>query len=209
MASAKDGYPHVAALFRDEIAALRRRRSSRPRRARGARSARSWTRAAAAVVRVERLTPTIVEVVVQRARGGAPVRARAVLPPAELRVAVADGRTGQPPADGRSGADRRVGRQGQGLAVDDRARDGRQLAPVRGAAAGRAGGGDGPDRDARPRSRRANRCLLCGGGLGNAVLFSIAQGAARAGLPRPVLRRLQASREDIYKVEEIEAAPTR
>ena len=66
MASAKDGAPHVEALFAHEIAALDAGRAARARR-RLARASRrrlddDWR---ATVVRVERLTPTIVEVVVR------------------------------------------------------------------------------------------------------------------------------------------------
>ncbi|HMC94212.1 MAG TPA: FAD-dependent oxidoreductase, partial [Polyangia bacterium] len=65
MASAKDGAPHVEALFADDIAGLDA--AAQPRRdaawrAFGARLDDDWR---ATVVRVERLTPTIVEVVVR------------------------------------------------------------------------------------------------------------------------------------------------
>ena len=46
--------------------------------------------------------------------------------------------------------------------------------------------------------------LLAGGGLGNAVLFSIAKGAQGQRLPRRLLRRLQET-EDVFKRDEIEA----
>ena len=47
--------------------------------------------------------------------------------------------------------------------------------------------------------------LLVGGGLGNAVLFSIGEALRAHGLARALFRRLQAA-EDRYKVEEIENA---
>jgi NAD(P)H-flavin reductase len=50
--------------------------------------------------------------------------------------------------------------------------------------------------------------LLAGGGLGNAVLFSIGEGAARGGCEGDLLRGLQAPL-DLFKRDDIEAAPTR
>ena len=72
---------------------------------------------------------------------------------------------------------------------------------------GRAGGGDGADRHAH-RDPGAESVVLCGGGLGNAVLFSIAK-ALRAVGSRVLYFAAYRKKEDIYKVEEIEAAPTR
>ena len=67
-----------------------------------------------------------------RARRRAPLPARAVLPAAELRVARRDG--GRHAArDGGPGAHRRVGRPRAGPRVDDRARDGRLVRPLRAA----------------------------------------------------------------------------
>ena len=48
--------------------------------------------------------------------------------------------------------------------------------------------------------------VLCGGGLDNAVLFSIAKAMQDQGATRSSTSRATAAREDIYKVEEIEAA---
>ena len=76
MASAKDGYPHVVALF-PEIAGARRRvaaRSATPTLARALREARRRARRDASH-EVNRLTPTIVEVVVH-----APMAARKFQP---------------------------------------------------------------------------------------------------------------------------------
>ena len=64
----------------------------------------------------------------------------------------------------------------------------------------------GPTGHARPRCRRGESVVLCGGGLGNAVLFSIAQRAARAAAASVLYFAAYRQREDIYKVEEIEAA---
>ena len=75
MASAKDGYPHVVALF-PEVAGARRRGAAGARRASCARSSRSSTTSSSrAVHEVNRLTPTIVEVVVR-----APMAARKFQP---------------------------------------------------------------------------------------------------------------------------------
>ena len=66
MASAKDGYRHVAALFDDELAALDPAGAGGARRRVGRAGGDARRRAAGRrVERVERLTPTIVEVVVR------------------------------------------------------------------------------------------------------------------------------------------------
>jgi NAD(P)H-flavin reductase len=53
------------------------------------------------------------------------------------------------------------------------------------------------------------KVLLAGGGLGNAVLFSIGEGAARGGCEGDVLRGLQATPRTSSSMDDIEAAPTR
>ena len=73
------------------------------------------------------------------------------------------------------------------------------------ARAGRAGDPDGPDRTRRPRRRAGETVLLVGGGLGNAVLFSIGQALRAAG--GHVLYFAGYKRAiDRYKVDEIERA---
>ena len=129
MASAKDGYPQIVEAVRRRLAALDRRAAvasagdvdgvSRPA---------STTDFLARVEHVVRLTPTIVEVIVQGARGRAALPARPVLPAAELRDRCrrCSARTRRArAADGGHRADRRVGGQGAGAAVADRARAGR------------------------------------------------------------------------------------
>ncbi len=123
-----------------------------------------------------------------RARGGPPVPARPVLPPAELRGAVAEVGQRATAADGRPGAHRRLGGR-QGPAVADRAGDGGQLAAVRALRPGEPVVLMGPT-GTPTEIPGGEAVVLCGGGLGNAVLFSIAKRAAREGLPGPVLRRL-------------------
>ena len=142
------------------------------------------------VVAVNRLTPTIVEVVVRAPAGRAEFPSRRVLPPAEFRD------PGRPrgrndPGHGGSRSDRRLDRAGERARRHHRAGDGRLLRSLHAAEAGRAGHPHGADghahRDAgwrdgaagrwRPRQCRAllHRPRLQGGGLA-----------------RPLLRRLQA-----------------
>ncbi len=113
MASAKHGYPHVVALFADEIAALD------PAAAAGARSGvagagRAARRSAAGARRARRAADADDRRSDRaRARGGAAFPSRPVLSPAELRApqpARARRRSRRVDADGRHRADRRVGR---------------------------------------------------------------------------------------------------
>ena len=194
MASAKDGAPHVEALFADEIAKLDAAAQPARDAAWKAFSARLDDEWRATVVRVDRLTPTIVEVIVR-----APAAARHFEPGQFFRLqnyealAKLAGTPHLTPPDGGAGAHRRLGRQGAGAPVADRSGDGRQLAPLHEPPAGRAGGRHGPHRHAdgdagrrirrpggrRPRQRRP-------------VLDR--PGAAGAGEPRPLLRRLPPAR---------------
>ena len=160
----------------------------------------------ATVHEVERLTPTIVEVVVRAplAARALPARASSTACRTSRRWRARDRRHAA--RDGRPRAHRRMGRPRAGARLDDRARDGRLVRPVRAAQAGRAGRAHGADRARRPRSRRTRPWCSSGGGLGNAVLFSIGAGVARRGIARAVFRRLQEACIDRYKVAEIEAA---
>ena len=109
-----------------------------------------------------------------RADGRARLPARPVLSPAELRDAGArrvDGTTLAMEGLALTGA--WVDRETR-AALDHRAGDGRLVRSLRAAEAGRAGGADGPDRHA-DRDPGGETVLLVGGGLGNAVLFSIGQ----------------------------------
>ena len=85
-----------------------------------------------------------------------------------------------PAGHGRPGADRRLGRPRAGPALDHRSGDGRVVRSLRAAEARRAGGPDGADRHAH-RNAAGETVLLAGGGLGNAVLFSIGQALRAAG----------------------------
>ena len=112
----------------------------------------------AVVHKVERLTPTIVEVVVK-----APMAARAFHPGQfyrlpELRDTGAargwnDSRNGGPGADWREGGSR------AGLAVDDCAGDGRFIGCMRAAEAGRAGYSNGSDGDSDGNAGEGN-CFI-------------------------------------------------
>ena len=158
----------------------------------------------ARVHEVDRLTPNIVEVVVE-----APMAARAfqpgpVLSAAELRDAGA-ARRRHDAGDGGAGADRRLGRSRAGPAVDDRARDGRLVRSLRAAEAGRAGDPDGPDRDADRDARRARPCCWSAAGSATRCCSRSARRCARAARAcsiSPATRRSI----DRYKVEEIERA---
>ena len=204
MASAKDGAPHVAALFAEELRA-------QDAKAQPARDA-AWAAFAkkvdgewrATVVRVDRLTPTIVEVIVHAPAAARQLRAWSVFPPARLRglrgrgARLAHGHGG-PRAHGR------VGRQGQGPAVAHRARDGRQLAAVRDAPARRARRRHGPDGHAHGDRRRASPSCCAAAASATPCCSRSRRRCASAATRCSTSRRYRRA-EDIYKVEEIEAA---
>ncbi|HYQ01856.1 MAG TPA: FAD-dependent oxidoreductase [Polyangiaceae bacterium] len=203
MASAKDGAPHVAALFAEEL------RTQDPT-AQPQRDAQwqTFTRKLddelrATVVRVERLTPTIVDVIVRAAAA-----ARQFEPGQFFRL-----------QDFEAGA-RESG--GSRLAMEGLALTGAWVDKERGLLSLivlEMGGSSrqvvtlepgepvivmGPTGTAT-EIPEGEAVLLCGGGLGNAVLFSIAR-ALRARDNRVLYFAGYRKREDIYKAEEIEAA---
>ena len=136
--------------------------------------------------------------------GRAPVPAGPVLPAAELRNARRRRRR-DAHADGGARAHRRVGRSRAGAGLDHRPRDGRLVGPVRRAAA-RASRSSSWDPTGTPTDIEPNETvLLVGGGLGNAVLFSIGQ-AFRAAGSQVLYFAGYKKIIDRYKVEEIEAA---
>jgi NADPH-dependent glutamate synthase beta subunit-like oxidoreductase/NAD(P)H-flavin reductase len=206
MASAKDGAPHVAALFAGELAAAA---WSDPA-AQAARDAR-WAaftekldgELRATVVRVDRLTPTILEVIVR-----APAAARRFEPGQFFRLQDFETLAGE--------------RRGSRMAMEGLALTGAWVDRERGLLSLivlEMGGSSrqcalltpgepvvvmGPT-GAPTEIPKGEAVVLCGGGLGNAVLFSIAKALRDSGnqvLYFAAYRR----REDIYKVEEIEAA---
>ncbi len=203
MASARDGFPHIVALFADAIARLEAR--DQP-----ARDARLHTlfrsldeRLRPRVVAVNRLTPTIVEVVVR-----APLAARNFRPGQFFRLqnyeATAPAPQGHPllmeplaltgawvdPTEGL------LGLIALELGVSSRAcsllRAGEEIVVM------------GPT-GSPTEVPEGSTLLLAGGGLGNAVLFSIAREAKQRGC-RVLYFAGYKKREDLFKREEIEAA---
>ena len=193
MASAKRGYPVVSRMLaRLAPSAL----------APAALIARLNDELRATVHAVNRLTPTIVEVVVR-----APMAARAFKPGQFYRLQNYETlaqRRRHAARQGRARAHRRRGRSRPRPALHHRARNGRLVRPVRAARAGRAGRAHGADRTPAD-TPSGETVLLIGGGLGNAVLFSIGQ-ALRANGSRVIYFAGYKRAIDRYKVEEIERA---
>ena len=198
MASAKQGYPIVSRMLARVGAAstASRRASSSPtldgELARDASSASS------------RLTPTIVEVVVRAPAAARALSARPVLPAAELRGARAAGAR-HAARDGRPRAHRRVGRSRR--AVSCRRSCSRWAGRPICARSSQPGepvvlmGPTGTPTEIEP----GETVLLVGGGLGNAVLFSIGAGVSRRGLEGASTSPATSKMIDRYKVAEIEA----
>jgi NADPH-dependent glutamate synthase beta subunit-like oxidoreductase/NAD(P)H-flavin reductase len=202
MASAKDGYPRVAALFRDEIA--RQRPDEQPRRDAAWRTlcGQLDRELRPEIVRIERLTPTIVEVVVR-----APAAARKFEPGQFFRLQSYESLSPMI-------AGQRL--QMEGLALTgawvDKAQGllsmivlemGGSSRLVAGLAPGEPVVVMGPTGTPTEIPSRES-VVLCGGGLGNAVLFSIAKALREQG-SRVLYFAAYKKKEDIYKVEEIEA----
>jgi NADPH-dependent glutamate synthase beta subunit-like oxidoreductase/NAD(P)H-flavin reductase len=205
MASAKDGAPHVEALFADEIARLDA--AGQPGRdaawkAFAAKLDDAWR---ATVVRVERLTPTIVEVVVR-----APAAARHFEPGQFFRLQNYEALS---PLVGSTGS--RLLMEGLALtgAWVDKPQGLLSLIVLEMGGSSRlcmslqpgepvvVMGPTGTPTETPP----GESVVLCGGGLGNAVLFSIGR-ALRAQGSRVLYFAAYRQREDIYKIDEIEAA---
>jgi len=205
MASAKDGAPHVEALFADEIAKLKP--AGQPERD------RSWKAFAvrlddqwrATVVRVDRLTPTIVEVVVR-----APAAARHFEPGQFFRL------------QNYEALAKLVGTKGSRLLMEGLALTGAWVDKPAGLLSLivlEMGGSSRLCMSLQPgepvvvmgptgtptETPAGESVVLAGGGLGNAVLFSIGR-ALRARGSRVLYFAAYRQREDIYKIDEIEAA---
>jgi len=203
MASAKDGAPHVSALFAESLRT--QDPAAQPSRdaAWQALTQRLDDEFRATVVRVDRLTPTIVDVIVR-----APAAARQFEPGQFFRLQDFE-------------AFARVAR-GSRLAMEGLALTGAWVDKEQGLLSLivlEMGGSSrqvsllepgepvivmGPTGTAT-EIPEGESVVLCGGGLGNAVLFSIAR-ALRARNNRVLYFAAYRKREDIYKVEEIEAA---
>ncbi len=183
MASARQGYPIVSRML-DRVAPA----SSED-------DARFFDRLnrelRATVVRVDRLTPTIVEVVVRAPTAARRFRAGTVLPATEFRNFGATRRR-HPPHNGRAGLDGRVGGSRAGARLDDRAGDGRLVGPLRVAQTRGARGAHGTDRNAdRDRGRRDRRSRRRRPRQRRAVLDR--RGVPPSGISSALLRRLQAN----------------
>jgi len=203
MASARDGYPQVVELFRERLAALPAAAQPARERARAELFTRLDRDLRAHVVRVERLTPTIVDVVVR-----APLAARHFEPGQFYRL-----QNFELSAPLR-GATRLVM---EGLALTGAWVD--KPAGLLSLIVLEMGGSSnlcallqpgeevvvmGPTGTPTEIPRGETVCLV-GGGLGNAVLFSIAGALKEAGCRVLYFAGYRHSR-DIFKREQIEAA---
>jgi NADPH-dependent glutamate synthase beta subunit-like oxidoreductase/NAD(P)H-flavin reductase len=207
MASAKDGYPHIVRLFADELRHLDP--AAQPSREAAWESlvARLDDQLLARVERVERLTSTIVEVVVR-----APAAARHFHPGQFYRLQNFEAITPRAGADGSSTPLLMEGIALTGAWVDreqgllslialELGVSSRLVAYLRPGEPVVVMGPTGepteiPDGEA---------VLLAGGGLGNAVLFSIAKALRERG-NRVIYFAGYKKGEDLFKREEIESA---
>jgi NADPH-dependent glutamate synthase beta subunit-like oxidoreductase/NAD(P)H-flavin reductase len=203
MASAKDGYPHVVSLFAEEL----KRLDEADQPAREAAFERLVEtldeNLIARVVRVERLTDTIVDVIVR-----APMQARKFHPGQFYRLQNYE-------TDARVVEDTKLTMEGLALTgawVDKEAgllslivlemgASSRQCALLRPGQAVVVMGPTGTPTEIP----KGETVLLAGGGLGNAVLFSIAKALKENGC-RVVYFAGYKDGKDLFKREEIEAA---
>jgi NADPH-dependent glutamate synthase beta subunit-like oxidoreductase/NAD(P)H-flavin reductase len=203
MASARDGYPHVTALFADELSALDPDKQEE--------RDLSWRRLAvelerefvAHVSEVRRLTPTIVEVIVH-----APAAARRFQPGQFYRLQNYE-------TEARHANGTRLLMEGIALtgAWVDRDKGLLSLIALELGVSSRLCAYLQPGEPVvvmgptgTPTEIEANESvLLAGGGLGNAVLFSIAKGMREKGNPVIYFAGYKKG-EDLFKREEIEAA---
>ena len=206
MASAKDGFPHVVGLFADALASLDA--SAQPARDRAWRAfvERMDDDLTARVEDVVRLTPTIVEVIVR-----APAAARHFHPGQFYRL-----------QNYESAARRSGGRHGAPLLMEGIALTGAWVDKEQGLLSmialelgvssrlvaylkkGEPVVVMGPT-GAPTEIPEGQQVLLLGGGLGNAVLFSIAKAMRDAG-NRVIYFAGYKRGEDLFKREDIEAA---
>ncbi|MGR9044689.1 MAG: FAD-dependent oxidoreductase [Gammaproteobacteria bacterium] len=203
MASAKDGYPYITGLFAEAIAKLDP--AEQDLREQQLRKFQSELDDAllAHIVGVNRLTPTIIEVIVR-----APLAAKKFAPGQFYRVQNYE--TLSPVIEGTTLASEGVALTGAWVDKDNGLISLIALemgSSTRLCATWKAGdpivvmGVTGTPTDI-PSGRTV---LLVGGGLGNAVLFSIGK-ALRAAGNQVLYFAGYKNREDVFKVEEIEAA---
>jgi NADPH-dependent glutamate synthase beta subunit-like oxidoreductase/NAD(P)H-flavin reductase len=203
MASAKDGAPHVAELFAAELRAQDAKQQPGRDAAWAAFTAKLDGEFRATVVRVDRLTPTIVDVIVH-----APAAARRFEPGQFFRLqdfesvaAKKDGSRMVMEGLALTGAWVDKDKGLLSLIVLEMGGSSRQCATLQPGEPVVVMGPTGTPTEIP----KGEAVVLCGGGLGNAVLFSIAKAMRERG--NKVLYFAGYRRaEDIYKVEEIEAA---
>ncbi|HYH86184.1 MAG TPA: FAD-dependent oxidoreductase [Pyrinomonadaceae bacterium] len=203
MASAKDGYPHVVALFAEELAALRAE-DQPAREERFARLVETLDdELVARVVRVERLTDTIVDVIVR-----APAQAREFHPGQFYRLQNYE--ADAPTIEGTkltmeglalTGAWVDKERGLLSLIVLEMGASSRQCALLKPGQQVVVMGPTGTPTEIPS----GETVLLAGGGLGNAVLFSIAKALKESG-NRVVYFAGYKDGKDLFKREEIEEA---
>jgi NAD(P)H-flavin reductase len=203
MGSAKDGAPHVAELFAGELRAQRPTEQPARDAAWAAFTKKLDGEFRATVVRVDRLTPTIVDVIVH-----APAAARRFEPGQFFRLqdfeayaAVAQGSRMAMEGLALTGAWVDKDKGLLSLIVLEMGGSSRQCATLRPGEPVVVMGPTG----APTEIPTGEAVVLCGGGLGNAVLFSIAKALREKG-NRVLYFAGYRRAEDIYKVEEIEAA---
>jgi len=203
MASAKDAFPSVVELFRHDIARLGEEPQSARDEQRRATFARLDEELLAVVVRVERLTPTIVEVVVR-----APAAARKFEPGQFYRLQNYE--VSAPLVDGSRLAMEGIALTGawvdkeQGLLsliALEMGVSSRLLAGLRPGEEVVVMGPTGTPTEIPDQET----VLLAGGGLGNAVLFSIAK-ALKARGDRVIYFAGYKKGEDLFKQDDIEVA---
>jgi len=211
MASAKDGYPHVAALYIDEVAAAAAETAEKSPSAGQKERDRRWQKfidflddqLIATVIKVERLTPTIVDVVVR-----APLAARKFRPGQFYRLQNLE-------SSSQSVAGIRMAMEG--LALTGAASH--PEAGILSLIVLEMGGSSrlcptlkpgepvvvmGPTGTPTEIPQNEDVCLV-GGGLGNAVLFSIARALKENGC-RVLYFAGYKKPDDVYKQDEIEAS---
>ncbi|NOT86483.1 MAG: FAD-dependent oxidoreductase, partial [Methylococcaceae bacterium] len=203
MASAKDGYPHVVKLFAQELAQLDPKQQPERDVALKQLFARLDSAFKASIVAINRLTPTIIEVVVK-----APFAAEKFLPGQFYRVQNYEAYA--PVIDGTSLASEAIALTGADV---DREKGTISLIALEMGSSSRlcaswnigdeliVMGVTGTPTDI-PTGQTV---LLLGGGLGNAVLFSIGK-ALRAAGNRVIYFAGYKYKQDVFKSEEIEAA---
>jgi len=203
MASARDGYPHVVALFAAAQAAATPETQGARDRALQTLFTTLDDALSATVVRIERLTPTIIEVVVR-----APFAARGFEPGQFYRVQNFE-------ADAPSIAGTTLGAEGLALtgAWVDKAEGLISVIALEMGTSSRLCTTWKPGQrvivmgvtGAPTHIPKNQTALLAGGGLGNAVLFSIGKALRQAG-NRVVYFAGYKKAQDVFKQDDIEAA---